>query len=534
MNIQVSVIIPAYNRYLHCCDALRILKSQTLKNIEFIIIDDGSTDNTYEYLEQNTKSDIRFKIYKLRQNSGPSAARNHALTIAQGEYIAFFDIDDKIPCDYFERLYTSACNNKADIVFATYNNIKHTITGSISKPADKISTLRNGAIWDKLFKRNLIYENNIRFLNGAYCADNLFTFTAFYFAKNIFTCNEPVYQYTLQPDSIGCDDKKIEKRKSDILIITQKIIQFASEHKMDNNACAETYHFLCRTFNVYHTDNIFRKKFTQMLSVIKPTFLKQHKNNKGNSIMFWLKLGKHLGIIKKDKFDRIVLTKKIRKSGLFDEKWYLNKNPDVKRAKMNPIHHYVNYGWKEGRSPSIRFDTNAYLSENYDVANAKICPLIHYINHGKNEGRPIRTLSGSRAQVNDMQKVYTTLKKSKQFNKKWYLKTYPDVKHARVNPVKHYINHGAHEGRNPSKHFNTKYYLNTHKDVKASGMNPLYHYIRYGKNEGRATQTASGKPVIHRKRTLKQQIKYAWAYPVRVYEEYHYLKDEIKKIKSGK
>ena len=142
-----------------------------------------------------------------------------------------------------------------------------------------------------------------------------------------------------------------------------------------------------------------------------------------------------LKISKKRKNRQNYPDKQIRKSGLFDTQWYLDKNPDVKRAKMNPIYHYVNHGWKEGRNPSVRFDTNAYLSENHDVAAANICPLIHYINYGKGEGRTIRTVPG--------------------------------------------------------------------KTIKP-------------------------------KRTLKQKIKYTWEYPVRVYDECHRLKDEIKKIKSGK
>ena len=532
MGISVSVIIPAYNRQKYCRAALQILKSQTLKNIEFIIIDDGSTDNTYEYLQQNTKSDARFKIYRLKQNSGPSVARNYALTIAQGEYIGFFDIDDKIPCDYFEKLYKSAHTNCADIVFTAYNNIRHNTTGLVSKTSEKISTLRNGAIWDKLFKSSLISENNIKFLEGAYCADNLFTFIAFYFAKNLFTCNEPVYQYTLQSDSIGRDTQKTQKRKSDILLVAKTITKFVSEHKLDSKSRTEAYYFLQRTFNVYHTDNTFSKKFKKILSAIKPTFSKQHKNNKGSNIMFWIKLGKHLGIISRNRFDRIVLTNKIRKSGLFDEQWYLDKNPDVKRAKVAPIHHYIKHGWKEGRNPSVRFDTNAYLSENYDVANAQICPLVHYIDHGKAEGRPVHAPSGAHIQVNNTQKVYKTIKKSKLFNKKWYLKTYPDVKRAKVDAIEHYIVHGATEGRNPSKYFDTKHYLNTYSDVKVAGMNPLYHYIKYGKGEGRTIRTVSGK-IIKPKRTLKQKLKYAWEYPVRVHDEYHRLKDEIKKIKNS-
>ena len=249
--------------------------------------------------------------------------------------------------------------------------------------------------------------------------------------------------------------------------------------------------------------------------------------------MFWLKLKKSLGLIRTKTFEQIILFNKIRNSGLFDEQYYLHKYPDVKQAKLNPIHHYLTFGWQEGRNPSTHFDTNAYLENNPDVASAKVCPLVHYINYGKLEGRHVHELPADPQNSTISQAVYKTVKKSKLFNKKWYLKKYPDVKRAKVDAIEHYIVHGAPEGRNPSKYFDTKYYLNTYTDIKAAGMNPLYHYIIYGKGEGRTIRTVSGK-TIKPKRALKQKIKYAWEYPVRVHNEYHRLKDEIKKIKSGK
>ena len=98
-HTKVSVIIPVYNRVNLVDGALEILKSQTLKDIEFLIIDDGSKDGSYDYLVKTTKSDERFKIFKFDENSGPSNARNFAINQATGEYIGFFDIDDKMICD---------------------------------------------------------------------------------------------------------------------------------------------------------------------------------------------------------------------------------------------------------------------------------------------------------------------------------------------------------------------------------------------------------------------------------------------------
>ena len=111
--------------------------------------------------------------------------------------------------------------------------------------------------------------------------------------------------------------------------------------------------------------------------------------------------------------------------------------------------------------------------------------------------------------------------------------TVNNVKDAKFDPIEHYIRYGADEGRNPSKYFDTKYYLNRYIDVKKSGMNPLFHYITYGIKEGRVSQTAVGK-VLTPRRTIKQKIRYAWEYPVRVHDEYLRLKEEIKKLKNSK
>lgn len=77
----------------------------------------------------------------------------------------------------------------------------------------------------------------------------------------------------------------------------------------------------------------------------------------------------------------------ITKSKLFDKKWYLKHNPAVKTSKIDPVIHYLQYGWKEGRNPSASFDGNEYLKQYPDVKSANICPLIHYELFGKKENR---------------------------------------------------------------------------------------------------------------------------------------------------
>ena len=89
-------------------------------------------------------------------------------------------------------------------------------------------------------------------------------------------------------------------------------------------------------------------------------------------------------------FKRNGAYKLLSKSKLFNKEWYLKQYPDVADAKMDSIHHYLTFGWKEGRNPGPEFDGASYLRENQDVLAAMVCPLVHYLQYGINEGRKIR------------------------------------------------------------------------------------------------------------------------------------------------
>lgn len=168
----------------------------------------------------------------------------------------------------------------------------------------------------------------------------------------------------------------------------------------------------------------------------------------------------------------------LKSSKYFDKKWYLKINNDVKISGIDPIDHYLNYGWKEGRNPSNKFNTNEYLKLNVDVANADINPLLHYEKYGKYENRKI---GKSIKQNSDI----FLIKKSKYFNRRYYLSTYKDVKKNKIDPALHYLEIGWKEGKNPSKYFNTNEYLELNKDIAAAGINPLLHYENNGKRENR-------------------------------------------------
>lgn len=272
---SVTVITPIYNRRKYVEAMVKMLQMQTLPNIEFVIVDDGSTDDTFELLQKTICNDKRFILLKNQSNLGPSATRNLALQKASGEYIGFFDCDDKIPSNYFESLYRQAIHHNVDIVYTVYNEIwqKNKI---LKKLKDKISSLRNGALWDKLYKTSLIKENNLSFAEGLYCADNIFVVQAFYFAKNILQTNEPVYQYALNDDSIGKDKSKEEKRKADILTVCKKILNFAENKKLKKTEQNCMKQFLAKSFNEYQEDKTFYQELNNLLNLTNKRKITMH------------------------------------------------------------------------------------------------------------------------------------------------------------------------------------------------------------------------------------------------------------------
>ena len=120
---KISVIVAVYNvgPYLKC--GMDCLLNQTLKDMEFICIDDCSTDNSLEILREYAQKDSRFKIIESEKNGGAAIARNKGLDVATGEYLGFMDPDDTIDLNYYEELYKKAKEGNFDIVKCPRKNI---------------------------------------------------------------------------------------------------------------------------------------------------------------------------------------------------------------------------------------------------------------------------------------------------------------------------------------------------------------------------------------------------------------------------
>lgn len=224
--VKVSVIIPIYNveKYIKKC--LDSLINQSLKEVEFICIDDGSTDNSIKYLNEYIKNDGRF-IVITQKNQGQGVARNNGIKRAKGEYIAFVDPDDWVDKNLLEYSYNFAKKNDAQVVqfnykkfnnsskkrYKTYNFAKklkkeQNLDISKTKKYNK-NDIKNGIfydldlhVWNRLYKTNLIKSNNISFAPTKNGEDHLFVNGALIFADNIYYLDKNLYFYRVRKESI--------------------------------------------------------------------------------------------------------------------------------------------------------------------------------------------------------------------------------------------------------------------------------------------------------------------------------------------
>lgn len=218
---RVSVIIPVYNTGKYLEKALMSLKEQTLSNIEVIAIDDGSTDNSAEILQEWTsKLDM---IVLTKKNAGQASARNDGLDIAAGDYIYFLDSDDWIDPDTLESCVTECDKNNLDFVF--FDAVSFNADGQIPESKDKWFDYHRGALYPhaqpgpvvmsdmlsrklyrcsvcmSLFRRTFLMKNALRFKDGIIHEDELFSALAYFNADRVKGLPREFYHRRIHDDS---------------------------------------------------------------------------------------------------------------------------------------------------------------------------------------------------------------------------------------------------------------------------------------------------------------------------------------------
>ena len=202
-EIKVSVIIPVYNVEKYLRQNLQSVADQTLKEIEIICVDDGSTDSSFEIVQEFAAKDPRF-VAVQQKNAGAGAARNNGLRRARGEYLSFLDSDDFFAPDMLETAYNKAQETKADfVVFNSdqynedekkFKQVSWVVRYAELPPyqpfgrramTDNIFKVFVGWAWDKLFNRKWVLEHDLWFQEQRTSNDMLFVFSAVAIAKRI-------------------------------------------------------------------------------------------------------------------------------------------------------------------------------------------------------------------------------------------------------------------------------------------------------------------------------------------------------------
>ncbi len=224
-KVKVSVVVPVYKveKYLkRCVDSIL---NQTLKEIEIILVDDGSPDKCGEICDSFAEIDNRIKVVH-KSNGGLSSARNAGINVASGEYIGFVDSDDDIDINMYEKMYSAALKHKVDFVMCDYQRIlenNNSFNKSLSIDSgfydkDKIkkdifpslimgSNIDYGpllSVWHCLYKRKFLTDNSITFADDVkWSEDNLFSAIVGYKCNSFYYLKtEYLYHYYSNPGTI--------------------------------------------------------------------------------------------------------------------------------------------------------------------------------------------------------------------------------------------------------------------------------------------------------------------------------------------
>lgn len=208
---KISVIIPVYNTENFLEQCLGSVVNQTYKNLEILIVDDGSPDKSDAVYKRFALEDNRIKIIK-QKNSGLSVARNTGLKFATGQWIHFIDSDDYLDLDYYEKMMNAARDINPDIIAggvisqnSNLYNIQYKTKCVLFTKTEKFiqtNALKNCTVWRYIFKRDFLEKNNLKFAVGKIFEDILFTPNAVLMADCIVTVPNANYHYVFNKNSL--------------------------------------------------------------------------------------------------------------------------------------------------------------------------------------------------------------------------------------------------------------------------------------------------------------------------------------------
>lgn len=290
----ITVIVPCYNVEKYVAKCLDSIINQTYKNLEIIIVEDVSNDNTLKIVEEYTKKDSRIKLIRNEKNGGLAYSRNVGLANSNGNYISFIDSDDYISLDFYEKMINSIKNNHSDIAICDFqvvneiDNTKEIVKCCVEKEFNKLNVINNGfaaSACNKIFKKELITK--YKFAEGKVNEDIAVVIPLVVEANKISYASDIYYYYIQRTGSIqnskfsekrfdifygvdttldrikNCDNYNEIKDAiifNQIIILLLYVITKEKDKKARKNILKK-YRMLSKKYNI--TKNIFFKKFIE-------------------------------------------------------------------------------------------------------------------------------------------------------------------------------------------------------------------------------------------------------------------------------
>ena len=296
--MKVSIVIPVYNveKYIRQC--LESVINQTLKDIEIIVVNDGTKDNSMKIVEEYL-SDERIKIIN-KENGGLSSARNAGMREAQGKYIYFIDSDDFADKEVLSTLYENSENEKMDIVFSNFSYYndktkKEKRAKFIFPFKEKISKgyyyLYNGEeinVWNRLYKKDFLEKYNFQFIEGIIYEDQDFGFKTIILAEKIKYVANYGYKYRVEREGSIMSSQKKEKSLKSVQILKREMSKFFSNINLNEFQKIRVY-FKLLSLDFWEKelkgDNDFKNEILNLEKEIEKTYQKNKFNKTEKKII---------------------------------------------------------------------------------------------------------------------------------------------------------------------------------------------------------------------------------------------------------
>lgn len=245
---KISIIIPVYNVEDFVKRCIESILNQTYQNFELILINDGSTDNSLNIINEY-KNNKKVKIY-TQKNHGAAYTRNFGLKKSTGRYVTFIDSDDYVENDYLYN-YISAFQKDTDIVLGGYTKIDSKGENSFSPKLCEWDVFRFSATCGKMYLREFLIKNNIEYGNTEFLEDVIFNLSCLFNKANYTYIDYTGYNYVYNSNSISNNHGRKKEQIINIFSTIRYIDNLASKLQYKNAKYLINYYFNTYLFMVF-------------------------------------------------------------------------------------------------------------------------------------------------------------------------------------------------------------------------------------------------------------------------------------------